>query len=133
MSDLITQSDQAVRADDRYASNRESVITKTNHYEQDVPCVVCQVNHRSSTIMIPARTACYPGWTLEYWGYLMSGHRDLPASTDYYCVDADQEAVKGRGQNDNGYLLFFVEGRCGSLPCPPYVNGRELTCVVCTK
>ena len=119
--------------DDRYASNRESVITKTNHYEQDVPCVVCQVNHRSSTIMIPARTACYPGWTLEYWGYLMSGNRDLAAATNYYCVDADQEAIKGRGQNDNGYLLYFVEGRCGSLPCPPYVNGRELTCVVCTK
>jgi hypothetical protein len=26
-----------------------------------------------------------------------------------------------------------VEGVCGSLPCPPYVPRREITCVVCTK
>jgi hypothetical protein len=26
-----------------------------------------------------------------------------------------------------------VESHCGSLPCPPYVQGYELTCAVCTK
>ena len=33
----------------------------------------------------------------------------------------------------NGALLYLVEGVCGTLPCLPYVNGRELTCAVCTK
>ena len=119
--------------DDRYTSQRESNLIGRSHYEQDVPCSVCNVKGRSSTIMIPGRSECYPGWTLEYWGYLMSGHYDFNAATNYYCVDADQEAIYGRGKNDNGYLLYFVEGRCGSLHCPPYVNGRELTCAVCTK
>ena len=121
-----------VEYDDRYGSDRESIITGKNHYEKDVPCVVCEVP-RSVMIMIPGRSECYPGWTRQYWGYLMSGHYKLPGANDYYCVDADQEATFGRGANDNGYLLYFVEARCGSLPCPPYNNGWELTCVVCTK
>ena len=35
---------------------------------QDVPCAVCQ--SPGVTAMIPARTNCYPGWHLEYTGYL---------------------------------------------------------------
>ncbi len=30
-------------------------------------------------------------------------------------------------------LFYNVEAVCGSLPCPNYVNGWEITCVVCTK
>lgn len=120
--------------DDRATGGtRESLLMEKNNYEKDVPCAVCHVQQRSSMIMIPGRSECYPGWTKEFWGYLMSGRNDLKAATNYYCVDADQEAIIGRGKDDNGFLLYFVEGRCGSLPCPPYINGRELTCVVCTK
>lgn len=41
--------------------------------------------------------------------------------------------VHGSHGNKNGALLHLVEGQCGSLPCLPYVGGRELTCAVCTK
>lgn len=53
--------------------------------------------------------------------------------TDYICVDNDAEYVPGTKANKDGALLYPVEGVCGSLPCKPYVNGRELTCAVCTK
>ena len=119
--------------DDGYAApGRESIITGKHHYERDVPCIVCEAQ-RTLMIMIPGKSECYPGWTREYWGYLMSGNWDFSGASDYYCVDAEHESIYGRGRNDDGYLLFFVEARCGSLPCPPYNNGWELTCVVCTK
>ena len=101
--------------------------------DQDVPCVVCNVKSRSSSIMVPGKTSCHPGWTLEYTGYLMSGYYNQPAATDYYCIDKKPESVTGGERNDDGYLLYFVEARCGSLKCPPYVNAWELTCVVCSK
>ena len=65
----------------------------------------------------------------------MSGFYNHAAATDYYCIDKEPENVAGggEGRNDDGKLLNFVEARCGSLKCPPYVNGRELTCVVCSK
>ena len=63
----------------------------------------------------------------------MAGHYDSAGATDYYCIDKDPEKIPGGTKNDNGRILFFVEARCGSLRCPPYVNGREFQCAVCTK
>ena len=103
-----------------------------SHYQEDAPCVVC-LARRQSVLMIPGKSKCYDGWTFEYSGFLMAGHYNYTGATDYYCVDKDPENVPGGGSNQNGYLLYFVEARCGSLPCPPYVNGREFQCVVCTK
>ena len=62
----------------------------------------------------------------------MSGDHKTHSATDYYCIDKEPENVTG-GRNDDGKVLYFVETRCGSLKCPPYVNGRELTCVICSK
>ena len=104
-----------------------------SHANEDVPCVVCDVTKRSTVLMVPGRSKCHPGWTLEYTGYLMAGYYDHAGATDYYCVDKDPENLPGGEANDNGYLLYFVEARCGSVRCPLYVNGRELMCAVCTK
>ena len=52
---------------------------------------------------------------------------------DFVCLDEEPEAMPGSQHDFNGALLLAVEGVCGSLPCPPYVNGWELTCVVCSK
>ena len=52
---------------------------------------------------------------------------------DFICVDEDADYVPGTKANKDGALLYPVEGVCGSLPCKPYVAGREFTCAVCTK
>ena len=104
-----------------------------SHYEHDVPCVVCDVRKRSSTLLVPGKRSCRAGWTLEYSGYLMAGHHNHGSATDYYCVDKDPENLVDGQANSNGHLLYFVEARCGALKCPPYFNGRELQCDVCTK
>ncbi|XP_019636378.1 PREDICTED: short-chain collagen C4-like isoform X1 [Branchiostoma belcheri] len=99
----------------------------------DVPCAVCYVPARGSKLMIPARKNCYSDWTEEYDGYLMANSHALDSATEYVCVDDNRETVPG-GQADQASARFYpVEARCGALPCPNYVEGRELTCVVCTK
>ncbi|KAL4225201.1 hypothetical protein ACF0H5_015892 [Mactra antiquata] len=101
-------------------------------HDEDAPCAVCRTNH-ISTIMIPARNNCYPGWQLQYSGYLMTIHSTHPAATEYVCVDGNPDFIPHGSANTNGNVLYFVEAVCGSLPCLPYVQGRELACVVCSK
>ena len=84
-------------------------------------------------LIMPARNDCTSGWTEDNHAYLMTEHYGHKKSCDYICVDGDLEYVSCNGASKNGALLFPVEGYCGSLPCGPYVAGRESTCVVCTK
>ena len=104
--------------------------TILNH---NVPCSVCQSRVHSKVLMVPAKKSCRDGWTLEYHGYLVSEYYAHKGRTEYQCMDQAPEADPAGFPDQNGVLFHAVEGRCGPLPCPPYVNGRELTCVVCTK
>ena len=106
---------------------------KKNIHDHEAPCAVCFVKSRSSTLMMPARNDCPSGWTEEYHGYLMTEYHGHKKQRDFICVDQDAEYVPGTQADKNGALLYPVEGVCGSLPCNPYVAGRELTCAVCTK
>jgi hypothetical protein len=101
-------------------------------HQHDVPCAVCHVTKRTSQIMIPGRNACPAGWTREYKGYLMAEKHDHHR-TMYTCVDQDPDYTRGTRANLNGALFYYVEGICGTLPCKPYIEGRELTCAVCTR
>lgn len=101
------------------------------HY--DATCVVCHIQSRGSYVMIPARNTCPNGWSLEYKGYLMSAHSSHIGRTQFLCVDKNAEARAGSKPDVNGALLYLVESSCGSLPCPPYSDGIEINCVVCTK
>jgi len=104
-----------------------------NLHEHDAPCTVCYVESRGSEMMIPARNDCPSGWTKEYHGYLMTARHDHSSVRDFIFVDREAEYVPGSQANLDGALLYLVQGGCGSLPCLPYVEGRELTCAVCTK
>ncbi|XP_002737843.1 uncharacterized protein LOC100375038 [Saccoglossus kowalevskii] len=96
-------------------------------HDHDAVCAVCRVRSRGTVLMVPARNECpSTEWTREYYGYLMSDYYDQ-TNTEFICVDRNPEGRDGSSANLNGALLYFVEGRCGSLPCGPYVNGNELT------
>ncbi|CAI9737344.1 Hypothetical predicted protein [Octopus vulgaris] len=108
-------------------ANAESI------HDHNVPCAVCLTRQPAVVMMLPARTKCYPGWTAEYSGYVMASRYIAKGRLEYVCVDYAPEADPAGYRNEEGALLYFVQAACGSLPCPPYVNGRELTCVVCSK
>ncbi|XP_019639220.1 PREDICTED: uncharacterized protein LOC109481158 [Branchiostoma belcheri] len=101
-------------------------------HDHDVPCAVCHVASRGSKLMIPARLICPSGWTREYRGYLMT-ERYSHSRSEFVCMDEEPEARPGGHADHNGALFYPIEANCGALPCPNYVQGRELTCVVCTK
>ena len=101
----------------------------TNH---NVPCAVCYTPTRGTMIMIPAKTTCPTSWTREYYGYIMSAYHGFQR-TMYECVDSDAESVPGSSTFVGGALFHFVESRCTGIPCPPYADGKELACIVCTK
>ncbi|XP_046560272.1 uncharacterized protein LOC124269308 isoform X2 [Haliotis rubra] len=114
-----------------YQTNEHSISFKRLH-DHDVPCAVCRSRTKTSVIMVPAKMSCFPGWHVEYTGYLMGGHYNHAAS-EYLCVDGDAEKDRSGHEDKNGQLLYLVEGVCGSLPCPPYKNHWELRCTVCSK
>ena len=52
----------------------------------------------------------------------------------FECVDKDPEHIPGEEANDQAGHFFFTRTHCDQgLPCPPYVNARAITCVVCTQ
>lgn len=63
----------------------------------------------------------------------MAGKYDHPAGTSFTCVDSHPDTLHGGSKSKEGYLLYPVEATCGSLKCPPYLEGRELVCVVCSQ
>ncbi|KAK3589693.1 hypothetical protein CHS0354_015202 [Potamilus streckersoni] len=99
----------------------------------NVPCAFCRSTLRTSTFMLPARNRCFGEWHMEYHGYLMTGHHTHKASPDYIYVDNAPEADSSGFQTEYYVLLNRVEAICGSLPCPPYMHGRELICAICSK
>lgn len=118
-----------------YGAEYETEITIDNLRalgDHDVPCAVCLLRNKSVVKMFPARKTCYKGWKLEYHGNLMAGYYNHAAGSMYTCVDEHPDTLHGGGKNENGKLFYSVEARCGSLKCPPYVDGRELVCAVCS-
>ena len=98
--------------------------------QRNVPCSVCEVNGRTSKLMIPSRYECPPDWTREYYGYLMAGRHNQHAATQYTCMDTSLAQISGSGASNGGYYFFTVEALCNQfIPC----SDKEVTCVVCTK
>lgn len=101
---------------------------------EDAPCTVCRSKMDVSTLMIPGRSTCYPGWTRQYHGYLAAGHENQNSATQFICVDEHPDTLYGgQGGTMDGRIISGVRAKCGSLQCPPYHDEKELTCVVCTK
>ena len=95
------------------------------------PCAVCYLPTRSTSLMIPARTECPAGWTMEYSGYIVADH-PVHHRTTYVCWDGAPETTTGAFNQDNA-LVYPVEVMCGSLPCSKFAHGQDLTCVACSK
>ena len=117
-----------------YGTEYRCPILPTASSEQNAPCAVCYTSTKSVQIMIPAKTTCPNTWTTEYIGYLMTEHHGHNSNKDFICVDKEAEPLPGSGADTSGALLFHVSSSCNhGIPCPPYVDNKYFTCVVCTK
>ena len=113
-----------------YELNSKGIFPSSVH-NHDVPCAVCHVTKRASQMMLPGRNVCPAGWTREYKGYLMADY----FVTIVRCIHVWMKILITREEPTlivRALCSIFVEGECGSLPCKPYIAGRELTCAVCS-
>ncbi|PVD29544.1 hypothetical protein C0Q70_08795 [Pomacea canaliculata] len=106
--------------------------TEDGHHNKDALCAVCR-SSRATNVMIPATTVCPAGWTSDYSGWLMAGWIGHNAASEFICVDSNMEERIASEQDNDGKLLYYTTTLCGSLPCPPYVTGKRVSCVVCSK
>ena len=102
-------------------------------HEHNAPCAVCYSSTKTVKLMIPARITCPSSWTIEYKGYLMSEYYNVKKNSVYACVDENAESIPGSYADTDGSLFYFTLTTCNGIPCPPYVNNKVITCVVCTK
>ena len=74
---------------------------------------------------------CPQGYVEEYSGYVFaSSYQGSNYKTSHICVDRNPSYFRsGSGHG----IVYPVETECGSLPCPPYVQDRELVCVQCSR
>ena len=98
-----------------------------------VPCSLCEAQDQHQVLMVPATTSCPKDWLMQYRGYLMAEKSGSQSSSNYICVNQKMEGVPGTVGDKNSGYVYPVEVKCGDLPCPPYEEGKELSCVVCTK
>jgi len=99
----------------------------------DMPCALCHSPTRSHQLMIPGLDNCPSGWTIEYSGFLVSS-LVAQQKADYTCLDKSPETVRYGEPDAVSSYVYPVEAVCGgSLPCPPYISGYGIPCVVCSK
>ena len=103
-------------------------------HDHDVPCAVCLVT-RSVVLMMPGTNLCNEGWTTEYVGQISTARtHDSYHRTEFICMDDDAEkSLYSSPDNDNGAIFVPAQVICGSLPCTPYVEDKDLLCVVCSR
>jgi len=91
------------------------------------PCVVCD-SPNNKVLMIPGRINCPSGWYSEYQGYLAANAQQ---ASEWICVDSTPEPASAK--TDWHAVFYPSEVWCGALPCNKYVNGNEVSCVVCSQ
>ena len=106
----------------------EEVNVLNGLLNHNVPCAVCYTAVRGAVVMIPGTSS----WTREYYGYLMTMIH-FHQRTTFECVDVNAEAIPNSATSTDPNLFYFTESRCNGINCPPYADGNELTCVVCTN
>ena len=120
-----------------YATEYDSVDSPPalgNVFRHDAPCSVCYSPSRSTKITVPGRITCPSSWTKEYHGYLMGADYHAPrGSRSPVCVDVNSESIPGTAGHQLKSLFYFYETTCLGIDCPPFADGAETTCVVCTK
>ena len=70
-------------------------------FNEDAPCVFCN-SQFPTTAVIPARVNCYPGWTLQYSGYLVTN--SITAGRESYdsiCLDKNPDFIPHSEADDD--------------------------------
>ena len=138
---LCLRSDPVYLENDTAREHRAEVYGSEYEYppnpemhDHDVPCAVCLVI-RQVVLMMPGTNLCDEGWSTEYVGQISTERtHHTHQRSEFICVDNEAEPTPLSSlDNDDGILLNPAQTICGSLPCPPFVEDKDLLCVVCSR
>ncbi|PIK57801.1 putative short-chain collagen C4-like [Apostichopus japonicus] len=99
----------------------------------DVPCAVCRARERTTVLMIPGRYSCPNGWQVEYNGFIVADKYTY-YRTEFVCLDrypTSRSTPQGDSLNSEMFLVEAMKSPNGGI-CPPYTDGYEVTCAVCS-
>ena len=125
---IIYPSSNKIRIAGTQITVPKTYISHVPYRYQNIPCAVCHVSTRSSQIMIPGTYQCLSGWTAEYDGWLMGGRYN--STNTPFCMAKMPEEIPG--VNGGTYIEHMYAGCTRGIPCPPYDENKEMSCVVCT-
>lgn len=100
---------------------------------QALQCVMCEYP-QSQIVMLPATTACPPGWTALNHGWLMSASQENDKrSLDMVCLDVKSVATAISVSQAATFIDHVVMHCTGCSPLPNYTAHKPLECVICAK
>jgi len=112
-----------------YATEYQNTGELDKHANEEPMCVVCASPQPTYTSW--GRNKCPSGHKQMYEGLIMSASYTQYKGT-FVCVDRERKVHYEASQSDqDGHLWYTTEANCGSLPCGPYQQDRELNCAVC--
>lgn len=95
---------------------------------------MCENRAASVTFTHFGNLSCPHGYQPDFTGFTFSNYYGQKKG-EYVCVDMNAEGFPNyrSSSNDNQGRLASTEFRCGTLPCPPFTDYREVPCVQCSK
>ena len=64
----------------------------------------------------------------------MAERSDNMHKSTFECVDKDPDYIPGEAADHDEALFYFTRAVCDQgLLCPPYIDNKAITCVVCTQ
>lgn len=87
--------------------------------------------------MIPGWYECPDNFRREYYGNLGAERSGHPSSSTYICLAHDRGTLPNDKNAvnegpDSTVMLAEIQAAGGSHLTPPYKNGKEVSCAVCT-
>ena len=96
---------------------------------------MCEVDYAITSYTVFGSNECPKEYVTAYTGYTFSHHYSHTSKGQYVCVDEQPEGYDNTlgGSSHSQAILYPVDLVCGSLPCPPYHQNREIMCAQCIK
>jgi len=140
-ANMICLTDEPSDAPDTHTGSQNHAMLYGTEYEahygnadansknnKNAGCTTC--SYDGATYVTWGSVQCTPGHDLLYSGNVMASHHGHWKS-EWVCVDEKREAHTEGVTNRHHNLWYLAEYECGSLPCGPYTQNKEVACAVC--
>jgi len=117
----------------KYGSTFSKV--NSNMQRKVIQCSVCQIEQRTTTLMLPASNECPKDYVVLYTGYLST--QVSLSRTQFICIDNSTvpTILASNTRIQVSELELTIVSECNILPCgkEKYIQNALISCIVCAK